>query len=248
MAQNASSAGTAQIVSSEADRQANNPIANLKAISLQNYYSTSVSQSPADVNTFFLRYAQPLTVGPTKWLVRASLPVLRVSANTQTNSGLGDFNVFGTYLFDLGNPNLSVGAGPFLVAPTTTGNVPTADEWQLGAAGVYFDGRNDRFQYGGLVTFQTNVSGSTDTSVLAFQPFELFQLGSGLYLRSVGIWTFDLTNGNYNVPIGFGIGKVIQEGSMVFNAYLEPQATILSHGANQPNFQILAGFNIQIRN
>ena len=34
-------------------------------------------------------------------------------------------------------------------------------------------------------------------------------------------------------------------GDAVLNFYLEPQFTVLNNGANQPELQVFAGFNIQ---
>ena len=65
------------------------------------------------------------------------------------------------------------------------------------------------------------------------------------YLRSSPAWAFDLENDTYNVPIGFGIGKVIKTGGTVYNIFVEPQFTILHKGVGQPELQIFVGLNMQ---
>ena len=90
--------------------QANNPLADIQAFNLQNYYIPELS-GPIDstANNFVLRYAQPFG----KWLMRASLPFLRVPTGPNTTeSGMGDADVFFAYLFDTGNPARSFAAPP----------------------------------------------------------------------------------------------------------------------------------------
>jgi len=45
----------------QALKQANNPLANMKAVSLHNYYMPELSETEESANTFWLRYAQPAT-------------------------------------------------------------------------------------------------------------------------------------------------------------------------------------------
>lgn len=103
-------------------------------------------------------------------------------------------------------------------------------------------------QFGGLLTWQGSFAGDSDresTSIMAAQPFAVWQLGGGTYLRSTGVWTFDLKSGDYTVPIGFGIGQVIKQGKIVYNIFLEPQFSILHEGTGQPKVQLFAGLNLQ---
>jgi hypothetical protein len=158
-------------------------------------------------------------------------------------------NVFAAYLFDTDDPSVSFGVGPLLGVPTATEDEVGTGQWSAGAAAVLFDARSSVIQYGGLVTYQTKIAGSDrvdDLSLLAVQPFGFLQLGSGVYFRSVGIWAFDLESGDYSIPIGAGLGKVVKMGKVVFNFYLEPQYTVLHEGAGQPEYQVLFGFNTQL--
>jgi hypothetical protein len=70
-------------------------------------------------------------------------------------------------------------------------------------------------------------------------------MGSGYYLRSSGIWAFNLEAGDFAVPVGLGVGKVLKVGSTVLNAFVEPQYSIVDDGPNQPQFQVFMGFNMQ---
>jgi hypothetical protein len=231
-----------------AEAQANNPLADFKAFNLHNYYIPELS-GPIDstANNFVLRYAQPFG----KWLMRASLPFARVPTGTSsTESGVGDLDVFFAYLFDTGNPARSFGVGPQIVFDTASKDVTGTGKTQAGLAAVYFDATSSFFQWGGLLTYRTDIAGSSsrpDTSVFAAQPFYFFQLGKGKYLRGAPIWVFDLENDTYHVPVGLGIGQVIPTEKVVFNFFIEPQFTILSKGDGQPEFQLFMALNMQFK-
>jgi hypothetical protein len=228
-----------------ANEDANNPLAKIQAFNVHDYYIPSLTEGGDDTaNTLWLRYAQPIG----KVLIRASLPLAKVPTSDGTgSSGLGDFNVLGTYLFDVG-PKLSFGVGPQITMPTSTNDQTGSGKWQGGLAAIYFNTRSPVVQWGGLVTWQASFAGDEDrpgTNVLAVQPFFFVQMGKGLYARSAAVMAFNLKDGSYNVPVGVGIGQVIPTASAVFNVFAEPQFTVLSHGPGQPNLQLFVGLNTQ---
>ena len=242
------SAAAAQAPSAADDAaQANNPLAAFTAFNIHNYYVPKISESDGTSNTFWLRYAQPFG----RWLMRASLPTMRVpTVADESTSGLGDLNVFLAYLLKTGNPARSFGIGPQLTAPTATEDETGAGKWQGGFATVFFDASSKRFQWGALLTWQTSFAGNddrADTSVLAFQPFYMLQLGKGFYARGVPIMVFNLETNDYAIPYGLGLGKVISTPKIVYNVFVEPQFTILDRGPGQPQLQIFFGFNLQFK-
>ncbi len=225
---------------------ANNPLAKFQAFNVHNYYVPAISELDGqNSNAFWLRYAQPFG----KWLFRASLPASRVpTADSKTMSGLGDANAFAAYLFDTGNPAVAVGLGPQITIPTASEDETGTGRWLGGFAATFFVAKSKVVQWGGLVTWQKDFAGDDTRSpvnVLALQPFYFFQLGGGLYVRGSAVAVFDLENDKYNVPVGLGIGKVVPTSKAVFNLFIEPQYTILSHGPAQPELQIFIGVNTQ---
>ena len=54
---------------SNAAAQANNPLANMTAFNLQNYYIGELTESDESANQFWLRYAQPFSIAKTDWLI-----------------------------------------------------------------------------------------------------------------------------------------------------------------------------------
>ena len=234
----------------DAAAQANNPLANMTAFNIQDYYIGDLTDSDEDANQFWLRFAQPFSVGKTNWLMRASLPVntFPTQPDDDHETGLGDFNVFAAYLFDTGNPAVSFGFGPQLTMPTATKDELGSEKWSAGFANVLFNASSRKFQYGYLLTWQGSFAGDSDRSDVntgALQPFAFYQLGKGLYLRSAPIWVYNFENDAYSVPLGLGIGQVIPKGKTVFNIFIEPQVSVLDHGPGQPQWQIFTGFNMQ---
>jgi len=229
--------------------QANNPLANMTAFNLHDYYIGEQTETGENANQFWLRYARPFSFRG-DWLMRASLPInsFPTSSTGGTETGLGDLNVFAAYLFDTGNPAISFGIGPQINMPTATKDSLGSEKWSAGIANVLFDARSKKFQWGYLLTWMASFAGDEDRADVntgAFQPFAMLQLGKGRYLRSTGIWAFNLENGDYSIPIGIGIGQVIPKGKTVYNIFIEPQWSVAHKGAGWPEWQIFVGFNIQ---
>jgi hypothetical protein len=242
----AQSPGEEGATKAPSNADANNPLAKFQAFNIHDYYTSSLTEmDDQNANTFWLRYAQPFG----KWLFRASLPVSRMPTGDGTaTSGLGDFNAFAAYQFDLGKPGVSFGVGPLIVAPTASEDETGSGRWQGGLSAILFNAQSSAYQWGGLVTWQTDFAGDDDrpgTNVLAVQPFYFIQLGKGLYVRSSAIMVFNLETHSYNVPVGLGLGKVVPTGGAVFNIFVEPQFTILDRGAGQPELQVFVGLNTQ---
>ena len=238
--------GLAQQPSEHELKQAVNPLANFTAINVQNYWMPELYGLPDEsANTAWVRFVAP--VG--RWLIRASAPLPTVpTAEADSKSGLGDINAFAAYLVTDPSSSRQFGVGPLLAAPTATDDVLGTGKWQAGAAAIFFDSSSPQLQWGGLLTWQGSFAGDddrADTSLLVTQPFAMFQLGKGTYLRSAALWVFDLENDTYNVPIGFGIGKILKVDKTVFNIFVEPQFTVLHKGVGQPALQIFAGLNMQ---
>ncbi len=222
---------------------ANNPLANIVAFNIQNYYYSSLYGTDDSANIAWLRYVRPFG----RLLLRASLPIatVPVADSPDPTSGLGNANAFLAYLVSDPSSPVQFGVGPLFGFPTATNDALGTDTWDAGAAVVYFNAKSRRVQYGGLVTYQASISGDDDVSQMAVQPFYMFQLGKGTYLRGAPVWAFDLENDSYSVPFGLGIGQVIKNNNTVYNIFIEPQWTILHDGVGQPEFTVFVGLNIQ---
>lgn len=225
-------------------KKANDPMADGKAFNLQNYYvSRLYGVEDATINQFLARYSQMIG----KVLIRASMPFIVSSLPaSEPVTGLGDFNMFGIYTISTTSGN-KFGIGSLIVAPTGTKDLGQG-KWQTGVSALAFFAKSKQMQWGSLLQWQISFAGDEDrenVSLLIPQMFLIFQLGGGVYVRSTGIWSFDLYSGNYNVPLGIGLGKVVKVGKVVFNIFAEPQFSVFAVGAGQPKVQTFFGFNSQ---
>jgi len=230
---------------------ANNPLADMLAFSLHNYYFPRLNGIPDEsANTFWLRVVTPF------WRVipRVSLPIQVTPAPNPTASvakvtGIGDLNVFATFVVTPDDLEVMVGVGPIYTAPTASNDALGHGKHEVGVAALAVWGKGI-FLVGGLANYQIGVGGDSSkprTQFIAAQPFVFFQLGKGYYLRSAPIWFFDIEQPTYNVPFGLGAGKVIPTEKIVFNLFIEPQFAVALRGIGQPAVQIFAGLNMQFK-
>jgi hypothetical protein len=244
--------GTARAQEQSSDAaQANNPLANFTAVNLQDYYIGEFTSPDESGNQFWLRYAQPVALGETHWIVRASLPVNTspVPPEFDNTTGIGNFNAFAAYMIDVGNPAVSFGIGPQVTAPSGNDAVGSG-KWSAGLANVLFNASSPKVQYGYLLTWQASFAGSDRSAAVntgALQPFVFYQLGKGRYLRSAPIWVYDFENDTYSVPLGLGFGQVIPTKKVVYNVFVEPQWSVADKGAGYPDWQVFLGFNMQFK-
>lgn len=230
--------------SDEEIKRANDPMAEIKALNVQNYIVSSMyGLEGHSMNQLMLRYSQP--VGNV--LFRATMPfIVSAPPSEGPTTGAGDFNMFAIYSFPNSTGN-KFGVGPTITAPTGTRNLGSG-KWQAGISALAFFARSHVVQIGSLLQWQTSFAGDedrADVNLLIPQVFFIWQLGGGIYARSTGVWTFNLNSGDYSVPLGLGIGKVVKAGKVVFNLFAEPQFTVLAEGVGQPKFQTFVGFNTQ---
>jgi hypothetical protein len=234
--------------SAEELAKANNPLADVIAFNVQYYYRPQLNETTGGMaNTTWFRFAAP--TGPVLWRISAPLETRHVNNETTnySQSGLGDIDIFAAYLAVM-KPKVTFGVGPAASFPTASDPTLGSGKYSLGLAAVAFFVPSPQIQFGGLVTWRASVGGDpdrTNVNVLAVQPFYFWQLGKGFYFRGAPIMPFDLESGNYHVPVGLGIGKVVKVKNTVFNFFVEPQPSVLVVGQGQPTFQVYAALNMQ---
>lgn len=236
LALSASPAGAQQNV-------ANNPLTDIPAIQVQNYFQPVMSGLPSSgADQPFLRGIVPHDTFGWRQLMRVSLATGATAwGPAGTESGLGDLTLFDVPLIQLANAKM--GIGPLVILPTATSPALGERKWQAGAQGVV----SAPYDWGlaaALVAYQQAFDSSARS--LTVQPFLFYNLTDGFYLRSSGITTLDFARQTAVVPVGLGLGRVklLADGN-VLNMYLEPQYSVVQSGVGQPSFQVFAGFNIQ---
>jgi hypothetical protein len=228
--------------------KSNNPLNLAPSFNIQNYYTPSVFGSSVHTNDFLLRPTVP--IGPNSLIgvpeiFRATVPIsTRPGASGGYNSGIGDINLFDIFL--LSQSDIQFGVGPLLTMPTATDPSLGSGKWQAGLAAVAVSATKERL-LGALVQWQHSFAGQSSrpgVQSLTAEPFGIFNLPGGWYIRSTGIWTFDLQHGAYYIPVGLGAGKAWKSGSTIFNAFIEPQYSVAHSGSGVPQFTIFAGLNM----
>jgi hypothetical protein len=229
---------------------ANNPLADLVAVSLHNYYYPRLNGLPGETaNTMWLRVVTPF------WRIipRVSLPIRVLPAENSTPevskvTGIGDLNVFATFIVTPDDSPAMLGIGPIYTAPTASNSALGNGKHEVGVAALTVWAKGILL-IGGLVNYQIGVGGDSSkprTQFIVAQPFVMFQVGKGAYLRSAPIWFFDIEQPTYNVPFGLGVGKVIPTEKVIYNLFVEPQFAMALRGTGQPTVQIFAGINMQL--
>jgi hypothetical protein len=231
-------------VSNEELKRANDPMANVKAFNIQDYVVTKLYGLPdQEINQLLFRYSQPIG----RVLLRATMPFITTSSEGDgPTSGLGDLNLFAIYTLPTSDNN-KFGIGPNLTIPTGTRDLGTG-KWQAGLSVLAFFANSHIVQTGTLLQWSGSFAGDDDredVSILTPQVFFIWQIGAGFCIRSTGILSFNFENGDYYVPVGLGVGKVLKAGKVVFNIFAEPQFTVLAGGIGQPRYQTFIGFNTQ---
>lgn len=233
--------------------QANNPIASATSLNLQNEFVGNLSTLDESANILNLRAVQPFRLFGGDWVARATLPIvtLPTAPSLDKETGLGDFNIFALKILDVGSPTVTFGIGPNLTVPSASKQSLGGGTWNAGLANVLFNFSNPRFQWGYLAVWEMSFAeaydDAPDQNRAFFQPFGIFQLGDGWYLRSTGVWNYDFENDNYAIPIGLGVGRVIPTESVLLNVFVEPQYSVATQGPGQREWGAFFGINFQLR-
>lgn len=237
-----------QAPSSDDVNAANNPLTPKITLNLHDQWAPRLYDVDDYSNQLLLRGLVPHRIGGTPQLLRFTMPALVTVPDVPdgTISGVGDLNLLDLFPFKAGD--LEIGVGPQLTIPTASKDETGTGKWQGGLAGVLMAPQKWGM-LGGLLTWQHSFAGDDDRPTqnnLTFQPFFIYNLPQGYYLRSTATWIFDLERDHYVIPLGAGFGKVwILQGGTTINVFAEPQWTVAHDGAGQPRFQVFAGVNFQ---
>jgi len=225
---------------------ANNPLTPTITANVQDQWAPSLYGNDSSTNAALLRGVLPHLLGGTPQILRGTLPIASAPGAGGNTTGLGDLNLIDLALFKRGS--LALGFGPQLTIPTATDQALGTGKWQAGLAAIAIAPQSWGL-VGGLVTWQHSFAGPADRPTqnnLSVQPFFIYNLPQGAYLRSTASWNFYLAQNTYVIPLGAGFGKVfVQQSGTTINVFVEPQWTVAHEGVGQPAFQVFAGVNLQ---
>src|SRR5262245_16426000 len=238
-------------VSHDDMNKSNNPLNPTIGANIQDAYTPKLYGSDRYTNDLLLRGTMPIAPSEhmkAPQIIRVTVPVsTRPDPNGGYVTGLGDLNSVDIFVLGKTAGGGEYGAGPVLVLPTATDDALGTGKWQGGLAMLAMH-PTPRGILGGLFQIQGSFAGDKDRSNVAsatLQPFFIRNLREGWYLRSTGIWTFNLKNDDYFIPVGLGAGKVWKSaGGSIFNVFVEPQWTVAHEGNGLPKFAVFMGLNM----
>lgn len=238
-------------VSHDDMNKSNNPLNPTIGANIQDVYTPKLYGSDKYTNDLLLRGTMPIAPGETikaPQILRLTVPVsTRPDPNGGTTTGVGDLNLFDIFILGKTSGGVEYGAGPVIVLPTASDDLLGAGKYQAGLAALAMHPSPSGI-LGGLLQIQGSFAGDKDRANVAsatLQPFFIRNLREGWYLRSTGIWTFNLKNDDYFIPVGLGAGKVWKSaGGSIFNVFVEPQWTVAHEGNGLPKFAVFMGLNM----
>lgn len=221
----------------ELAKKAQNPIADLISVPLQNNfnYGYGAKDAPQRSSTQYVLNIQPVipvTLGDTglNLITRPILPVIRQPDLVDGGDtwGLGDLQVQ-SYLSPAGSKDFTWGVGGVLQPPTATNGAKLGTQkWSAGPAAVALT-MPGKWVIGALVTQLWSFAGDSDRediNLTTVQPFVNYNFGEGWYVTTSPIvtadWEADGNDNTWTVPLGGGIGRLIRLGKLPVN--LQAQA------------------------
>mgnify|MGYP001812248515 CR=1 FL=1 len=206
-------------------KQAQNPIANLISLPLQNNTNLGVGPDDETQNILNVQPVWPITLNE-NWnlITRTILPLVSqpdilTSGNGRIN-GLGDITFTG-FFSPVDSGKLTWGVGPVLLFPTATNDALGSDKWGTGPSVVLL-AMPGKWVVGSLFSNVWSFAGSGDNDINLFtwQYFVNYNLPNKWYLTSAPIitanWEADSDN-TWTVPFGGGIGKIFNIGKQPVN-------------------------------
>ena len=213
----------------ELQKAAQNPIADLISIPLQNNFNFGVG--PQD-KMQYVGNIQPVVPfhASENWnvITRTIVPLVyqpELAPGVGDVFGLGDIQ-FTAFLSPAKPGEFIWGVGPIVQFPSGTNNSMTTGQWCAGPSvvGLRMDGH---WVYGALANYISSFAGQSDRGAVSqwlIQPFVNYNMADGWYLTSAPIITADMmadTSDRWTVPLGGGVGKIIRVDRLPMNLQLQ---------------------------
>jgi len=207
-------------------KAAQNPVASLISVPVQNNDSFGVGPDDRTQNVLNIQPVIPLRVSE-NWnlITRIITPIIYQPTVSQPinqgASGFGDLNP--SFFLSPAKPGKLIwGAGPTIVLPTATNPVLGQGKWSLGPSFVAL-AQPGKWTLGGLVNNVWSYAGQShrpDVNQMTLQYFINYNLNKGYYIT----WQPTLTanweannGGRWLVPVGGGIGRIMKLGFQPVN-------------------------------
>lgn len=216
---------------------AQNPIANMISLPLQNNTYFGVTKDDDVANVLNIQPVYPISAGDLNVITRTIVPIVHVPDPTDgiehlpnhedpgSATGLGDIN-FSAFLSPAKPGRIIWGIGPTLTVPSATDSEIGSEKWSAGPTAVAL-ATPKPWVFGALVRNIWSFAGDSDrdnVNQFLLQPFVNYNLAEGWYLTSSPVitanWDKD-SDDRWSVPVGGGFGKIFKIGKQPLNAQVQ---------------------------
>jgi hypothetical protein len=223
-AQESSAQGTSEIA-----KQAQNPIASVISMPLENDFNPHTGIDKKDSYVLEMKPVVPFRLS-NDWnlITRTIIPVAQVpdlAPGVNGTTGLGDIQT-SLFLSPTKVGPVIWGAGPVISFPTATEDILGTKKVSIGPTAVVLSIRG-HWLFGTLVQNLFSVAGPkerADVNQMLMQPFVNYNLRKGWYLTSSPIITanWEVNSDNrWTVPVGGGVGRIVHFGKLPVNMYTQ---------------------------
>jgi hypothetical protein len=215
--------------SSEIAKQAQNPIASLISVPIENDFNPQTGIKKDDSYVLELKPVIPVRLS-NDWtmITRTVIPVIQVpdlAPGVDGTAGVGDVQL-SLFLSPAKAGTVIWGAGPVISFPTASQEILGTKKVSVGPTVVVLRSQG-HWLFGTLVQNLFSVAGPAarpDVNQMLLQPFANYNLRHGWYLTSSPIITANWEvspNQRWVVPVGGGVGKIVHFGKLPVNMYTQ---------------------------
>jgi hypothetical protein len=215
--------------SSDIAKQAQNPIANLISVPIENDFYPHTGDHKEDSYVLELKPVVPFRLSKDWTLItRTIVPVIQepdLAPGVNGKTGLGDVQE-SLFLSPAKAGPVIWGAGPVISFPTATENILGTKKLSLGPTVVVLRTQG-HWLFGSLVQNLFSVAGPSarkDVNQMLLQPFVNYNLPHKWYLTSSPIITANWearSSERWVVPVGGGVGRIVHLGKQSVNVYTQ---------------------------
>lgn len=214
---------------------AQNPISDLMRFTFQDNMNVGIGPNHRTSNELRFQPLIPITLTP-NWnlITRTLIPMWKqptLSTSNENTWGVGPTQ-FSAFLSPAGHGPVTWGAGPIVQIPTTTDDALGSRTWGAGPTASVFVVQFP-WAVGILASQVWSFTGSDTGSGMSqslVQYFLFYNFNRGWYVVSAPVMTanWKQSAGNeWTVPVGGGVGKVIEIGQLSFNATVQAYANVV---------------------
>jgi len=206
-------------------KAAQNPVANMISLPLQNNLDFGVGPNETERNVLNIQPVYPMSVNE-DWnlITRTIAPIIYQKAlapGMDNEFGLGDVSFTG-FFSPAKASDITWGVGPVLTFPTATESALGSGKFGAGPSVVVLT-MPGNWVVGCLLSNVWSYAGwgDDDVNFMTFQYFINYNLEAGWYLTSAPIITANwesTSGGKWTVPFGGGIGRIFKMGNQPVNA------------------------------